>query len=89
MHNNVSSAVEKAAAKKAVKRQRAKERAKEKKPLERSEKEKNERALALQKKAESANKCGSCGDGIFIVGSRNLVSDSVRRSVLVVDLPTR
>ncbi len=56
----------KAAAKRRAKRQKAKERAKEKKQLEKLEREKKERAVALQKKKESSDtKCAQCGGGVL------------------------
>ena len=56
----------KAAAKKKAKRQKAKERAKEKKKLEKLEREKKERAMALQKaKENSSTKCAHCGGGVL------------------------
>ena len=55
-----------AAAKKKAKRKKAKQKAKEKKRLDRSEAERIERELALQKEKEaSALKCGSCAEGII------------------------
>lgn len=56
----------KAAAKKKAKRQKVRERAKEKKQIEKLEREKKERAVALQKKKESSDtKCAHCGGGVL------------------------